>query len=215
MLNPSFPIGSVLSRVLTAGNECPITKNRLRTPGAAVVFALLAGCSTTQSIPSTGLANAHIVDQTSIGYATKGKNNRSGKTVWIQQPMSLPGPVVASVTTSPVKVRRQFDATPYDPAHVAVGERIPGGAPDNLSDWVLVSGNYTPKGVYTRPDAGSRILTRVAPGARLRLEDSFDGWMKVDTEQGIGYLQAIDARILSAQNDAGPRVVFKPQNTQL
>ena len=78
-----------------------------------------------------------------------------------------------------------------------MGQSIPENVPDNLSRWVQVSGDYTPKGVYSRPNYTSRILTRVAPGTRLRLADDFDGWLKVETGQGIGYLRSGDAKQLA------------------
>ncbi len=199
-----------LSNTFTAGSADRTLPLAVQPAFITAVVALLTACSSVPTAQLPGLAAADIVsDQTTF------TTSQDTDIVWIRQPLSLPGPVVAKVHTSPVTVTRLFDAQPYDPAHVAVGQQIPSGVPDNLSDWVQVSGNYTPKGIYTRPDPGSRILTRVAPGARLRLEDLFDGWMKVDTGQGIGYLQAIDARILSARNDAGPRVIHKQQNTSL
>ena len=132
---------------------------------------------------------------------------RDGK-VWVYQPTAIPGPTVVTVTLAPVTTDRKFDAHPYDPAYVAVGKSIPDSAPDNLSQWILVSGNYTPKGVYTLPDTTSRILTRVAPGSRLRLEATHDGWLKVETTSGIGYLKAHDGKYLTdTQDTAKTRVI--------
>lgn len=128
--------------------------------------------------------------------------------VMVYQPTAMPGPRLVQIRTTPIRVSRKFSGNPYNPAHVAVGSRIPQHAPDQLSRWILVSGNYTPKGVYSRPDTTSRILTRVAPGSRLRLEKTIDGWHKVETDQGIGYLRGHDAKMLSsAKPGAKPRLV--------
>ena len=132
---------------------------------------------------------------------------RDGK-VWVYQPTAIPGPTVASVTLAPVTTDRKFDARPYDPAFVAVGKSIPDAAPDNLSQWILVSGNYTPKGIYTRPDTTSRILTRVAPGSRLRLEATHAGWLKVETTSGIGYLKAHDGKHITASQDTAKKRII-------
>jgi len=139
---------------------------------------------------------------------------RDGK-VWIYQPTAIPGPTVARVTLAPVTTDRNFDARPYDPAYVAVGTSIPDAAPDNLSQWILVSGNYTPKGIYTRPDTTSRILTRVAPGSRLRLESTHEGWLKVETTSGIGYLKAHDAKRISASQDTAKKRVINGTTANL
>lgn len=140
-------------------------------------------------------------------------NGLRGNRVIVYQPTAMPGPRLVKVQTSPVRVSRSFSGNPYNPAHVPVGSRIPQQAPDELSRWILVSGNYTPKGIYLRPDSSSRILTRVAPGSRLRLEKTIDGWHKVETEQGIGYLRGHDAKILASTKPGAKTRVIKPASS--
>jgi len=139
---------------------------------------------------------------------------RDGK-IWVYQPTAIPGPTVARVTLAPVTTDRKFDARPYNPAYVEIGKSIPDAAPDNLSQWILVSGNYTPKGIYSRPDTTSRILTRVAPGSRLRLEATVEGWLKVETTSGMGYLKAHDAKRLTASQDAVKKRIINPDTAKL
>jgi len=139
---------------------------------------------------------------------------RDGK-VWVYQPTAVPGPTVARVTLAPVTTDRKFNARPYNPAYVEVGKSIPDAAPDNLSQWILVSGNYTPKGIYSRPDTTSRILTRVAPGSRLRLEAAVEGWLKVETTSGMGYLKAHDAKRLTASQGAVKKRIITPDTAKL
>jgi len=182
----------------------------------------LAGCSTTHSPAEIvtphnhlgtsavfGLKSSHklikkdtvaAVPKATVPKATVAKT--TGDKVRVRQPTALPGPVVTKVILTPVTVNREFESRPYDPARVEVGQSIPENVPDNLSRWVQVSGDYTPKGVYSRPNYTSRILTRVAPGTRLRLADDFDGWLKVETGQGIGYLRSGDAKQLARNSSS-------------
>ena len=190
-----------------ANKTAPILK---RTPIYAAMAACIAlvGCSATQSPAEIVTPHNHLDTSAVLGLKTshtaiKSSENAAarkftGDKVRVHQPTALPGPVVTKVILTPVPVSRKFESQPYDPARVAVGQSIPENVPDNLSRWVRVSGDYTPKGVYSRPNYTSRILTRVAPGTRLRLADDFEGWLKVETEQGIGYLRSGDAKQLTA-----------------
>lgn len=180
-----------------------------RTPiyAAMATCIALAGCSATQSPTEIVTPHNHLDTSAVLGLKTShtliksGEDAATRKTIGdkvrVQQPSALPGPVVSKVILTPVNVSREFESRPYDPARVEVGQSIPENVPDNLSRWVQVSGDYTPKGVYSRPNYTSRILTRVAPGTRLRLADDFDGWLKVETGQGIGYLRSGDAKQLA------------------
>ncbi len=165
--------------------------------------------STEVARQTTSPVGNSILPGTATSTVTGFRSNR----VLVFQPTAMPGPRLVKVRTTPVRVSRQFLGNPYNPAHVAVGSSIPRYAPDQLSHWILVSGNYTPKGIYQRPDSTSRILTRVAPGSRLRLEKTIDGWHKVETEQGVGYLRGHDAKILSATKPGAKVRVIKPASS--
>lgn len=183
----------------------------------AIAAIAASACATSQTGPGNSLLNQasgeiakHIQATGDAGTTlTPTTAFRRGQIV-VVQPTAMPGPRILSARTAPVRVSRTFPASRYNPAQVAVGQKLPTQAPDQLSRWVLVSGNFTPKGIYSRPSSSSRILMRVAPGARLRLERSIDGWHKVETDRGVGYLQAHDAKLLATAPGAKPRVI-KPK----
>ena len=189
--------------------RCRKAMPSLLTAGAVLA---LAACATNPHNPVAEITR-HIVSQDrhlSAQALPAGSSALRNNQVLVFQPTAMPGPRLVKVRTSPVRVNRNFSGNPYNPAHVAVGKSIPLHAPDRLSRWVLVSGNYTPKGVYIRPDSSSRILTRIAPGARLRLEKTVGGWHKVETEQGTGYLRGHDAKLLATTQPGVKARVIKP-----
>ena len=106
-------------------------------------------------------------------------------------PAPAPAPVVAErpradakpVVVSAVRTREAFDMAPLDEASAVTGSRF-----------VQVVGSYTPKGVYAQPVGQSRLLMRVTPGTVLPLERDVDGWYRVTTSAGPGYLRADDAQ---------------------
>ena len=97
------------------------------------------------------------------------------------------------VVVSAVRSREAFELSPLDAADAAAtGSRA-----------VQVTGGYTPKGVYESPAAQSRVLMRLTPGTVLPLERSVDGWSRVATSAGPGYVRAADARVVGAGDAAG------------
>ena len=91
------------------------------------------------------------------------------------------------VIVTPVRSREAFELSPLD------GPEAAAGAGDRF---VKVIGSYTPKGVYERPEGQSRVLMRITPGTVLPLERSVDGWYRVTTSAGPGFIRAEDARIV-------------------
>jgi len=182
--------------------------------GAALLPAPVLGLQTPSYSYGGGTGNASSKVESAAALGPGPAVIRDGK-AWIYQPTAIPGPTVAAVKLAPVTTDRNFDARPYDPAYVAVGASIPDSAPDNLSQWILVSGNYTPKGIYSRPDTTSRILTRVAPGSRLRLEATHEGWLKVETTSGMGYLKAHDAKRITASQDTAKKRIINRSTANL
>lgn len=68
------------------------------------------------------------------------------------------------------------------------------------SDYIKVIGSYFPKVVYRSPYLDAKLLMRVAPGTVLPLEKLDDGWYRVSTDKGVGYLRTIDGEPTSAKS---------------
>jgi LysM repeat protein len=66
----------------------------------------------------------------------------------------------------------------------------------NRFGWILVNGNYYPRELTSEPDTVSEIVTQVWPGTKLRFVDRVNGWYKVVTDQGTGYLNPDYATII-------------------
>lgn len=137
--------------------------------------------------------------------------SKDGK-ILVFQPTAVPGPKKIKVKTAKTSTNREFKLTDRTKTGTitASTNNDPRSLPDNLSDWVLVVGSYYPKGVYVQPDIGSRIMMRVAPGSRLRLNGKVSGegdeWLKVETDKGTGYIRKSDAEILTAKTNASSLV---------
>ncbi|MEE9321206.1 MAG: LysM peptidoglycan-binding domain-containing protein [Granulosicoccus sp.] len=99
----------------------------------------------------------------------------------------------AHVVVSPVTINKDFNLIPID-----AGNKERNGASVQAAGLrqIKVIGSYYPKGIYVEPATNSRILMRVAPGARFTLERQINNWYKIITDQGTGYLRAVDGRIL-------------------
>jgi len=71
----------------------------------------------------------------------------------------------------------------------------------DLSDnsYVKVIGSYFPKVVYQAPQLNAKLLMRVAPGTTFPLEKLDNGWYRVSTDQGSGFLRIEDGEPVSAE----------------
>lgn len=108
-------------------------------------------------------------------------------------PASIPAARVANqepvrVIVTPVTTNKRFELSSMtsDAATTTLGTRQ-----------VKVVGTYFPKGIYTRPEDGSRVFMRLAPGTVLGLEREYDGWFRVTTSEGVGFLRSNDGEVLS------------------
>lgn len=54
--------------------------------------------------------------------------------------------------------------------------------------WLRTRGSNYPREINIKPDPTSDILTQVWPGTRLHYIDRVNGWYKVFTDRGIGYI---------------------------
>jgi LysM repeat protein len=54
--------------------------------------------------------------------------------------------------------------------------------------WLIIRGTNYPREINISPDTASDILTQAWPGTRMQYVDRSDGWYKVITDKGHGYL---------------------------
>jgi len=111
------------------------------------------------------------------------------------QAESLPGAPQIRPATRQVDVNRTFKVTHFD----ATADNDP-----SVTKMVRVVGTYYPKGIYAEPEAGSRLLMRVAPGSTFVVQDNLGDWLQIKTETGSGFIRTIDARILGRNETSNP-----------
>ncbi|MGI9305137.1 MAG: hypothetical protein ACR2RB_20890 [Gammaproteobacteria bacterium] len=61
--------------------------------------------------------------------------------------------------------------------------------------WVIVTGSYYPREIKHSPELGAETLLLARPGTRLQSLGLADGWYKVITDQGEGYVSESDVRL--------------------
>ena len=64
-----------------------------------------------------------------------------------------------------------------------------------VGGWLIIRGTNYPREINIGPDPSSDILTQVWPGTRLKYVDRSDGWYKVITNKGHGYLNPAYATV--------------------
>lgn len=94
------------------------------------------------------------------------------------------------VTVHAVSVNRSFDLVPFDQMSVANTKSFSFAS---RAPSVRVIGTYFPKGVYEEPANYSKLIMRVTPGTLFEFDREVNGWYKVVTDQGVGYLRSADA----------------------
>lgn len=111
-------------------------------------------------------------------------------TMAVQRALDTPEPDFGDVTVHAVSVNRSFDLIPFDKTTLASNKslRFASNAPS-----VRVIGTYFPKGIYEGPANYSRLIMRVSPGTIFEFDSEVNGWYKVVTNQGIGYVRSADA----------------------
>ena len=103
---------------------------------------------------------------------------------------------IASPAASPpdkqpqqVKTRRQDTVQPGDKASASPKPDVkPTPQQKRPGGWLIIRGTNFPREINIRPDTSSDILTQAWPGTRMQFIDRTDGWYKVITEKGHGYL---------------------------
>lgn len=59
---------------------------------------------------------------------------------------------------------------------------------EETGGWLIIRGTNFPREINTGPDSSSDILMQAWPGTRMQYIDRTDGWFKVITDKGQGYL---------------------------
>ena len=166
---------------------------------AVAAIVLSTACA---SMPSGGGAQA-TGSAASADINASGQRSSSLINHVVVQPLALPGPRKTPVQIAAIRIDRHFESSQL--AATPLGKRLGTIARQQSrpASWVKVVGSYTPVAVYDEPVVGARLLTRVAPGARLRTGGAVNGWLQVETSAGPGFIRArdgekIDARVVRA-----------------
>lgn len=111
-------------------------------------------------------------------------------TMAVQRALDTPAPDFGDVIVHAVSVNRSFDLIPFEQTSLASNRsvRFASSAPS-----VRVIGTYFPKGIYEGPANYSRLIMRVSPGTIFEFDSEVNGWYKVVTDRGIGYVRSGDA----------------------
>lgn len=96
------------------------------------------------------------------------------------------GPDTADVVITKANPNKRFVLTPLGEKSEESYTELTG------SEYIKVVGSYFPKVVYRSPQLDAKLLMRVAPGTTFPLEKLDDGWYRVNTDQGIGFLRVED-----------------------
>lgn len=97
---------------------------------------------------------------------------------------------VAPVVVTPIESNRDFELNPIQAGNNQPQSAVGGG------QQIKVIGSYYPKGIYTEPAPYSKLIMRVAPGAKFSVTDEVNGWYRIDTQSGTGYIRTTDAEII-------------------
>jgi len=97
----------------------------------------------------------------------------------------------ARVVITPINTNRDFKLNPIDPNAPRPTQNYSGHGTQ-----IKVIGSYYPKGIYTEPAAYSKLILRAAPGTLFVVDSQVNGWYKIDTVSGSGYIRTSDAAIV-------------------
>lgn len=102
-----------------------------------------------------------------------------------KKPLRKPGPVSEPPVQDSTLSREKDGSTQNsisDPEKPLAREQEKAGG------WLIIRGTNYPREINFRPDSSSDILTQAWPGTRMKYTGKKDGWYKVVTEKGPGYL---------------------------
>jgi len=131
----------------------------------------------------TELYNAEVaskpVETTNIRTSTGAPLKKASANVIVK-------PDIASVQLSSANPNKRFELKPLNSgtaAQVSLADE---------SEYVRIIGSYFPKVVYQSPQLDAKLLMRVAPGTTFPLERLDNGWYRISTAQGSGFLRMED-----------------------
>lgn len=104
----------------------------------------------------------------------------------IHTDQTIVGPTMVKVVVTKADPNKHFVLTPLGEDADSVQTELSG------NDHIKVMGSYFPKVVYRSPQLDAKLLMRVAPGTTFPLEMLDDGWYRISTDQGVGFLRTID-----------------------
>lgn len=96
------------------------------------------------------------------------------------------------VVLTPIPNRQQFKLNPIQ------ADNQPTNHPPRATNGqsIKVVGSYYPKGIYAEPQTSSQLLLRATPGTIFALNSTIDGWFKIETDTGTGFIRHADATLL-------------------
>lgn len=99
------------------------------------------------------------------------------------------------VVVTAIPRKGEFELNPID--QNSAGSRA--ASSDAFAQSIKVIGSYYPKGIYSAPQTSSTLLMRVTPGTTFDLEATIDGWFKITTENGSGFIRHSDATVVNSK----------------
>lgn len=106
---------------------------------------------------------------------------------------SVSGLEEAEVVVTTANPNKRFVLTPLgEGANSEEATKLTG------SEYIKIIGSYFPKVVYRSPELDAKQLMRVAPGSTFPLEKLDNGWYRISTDKGIGYLRTVDGEPTSS-----------------
>lgn len=102
-------------------------------------------------------------------------------------------PTTGKVIVSTANPNKRFVLTPLGESAEDAHTELTG------SDYIKIIGSYFPKVVYRSPQLNAKLLMRVAPGTTFPLQKLDDGWYRINTEKGVGFLRTVDGEPISAE----------------
>lgn len=172
------------------------SRNRTTALAVTILLALLSSaCTTTaprntSTTGSSGYILAPIAndDSTAVSSAVALRSVDNARFVTVDDV----GPNVANVVVNKADPNRRFVLQPLGASNDDDSIDL------NGDEYIKVIGSYFPKVVYSSPELDAKLLMRVAPGTRLPLQKMVDGWYRVTTEKGIGFIRTEDGQPTSA-----------------
>lgn len=98
-------------------------------------------------------------------------------------------------TSKPRAQDIELSETGDPPAQVPLPDSKKPIQQEKVGGWLIIRGGYYPREINIGPDSSSDILTQAWPGTRLQFVDRADGWYKVITNKGHGYLNPAYATV--------------------